>query len=223
MTSESAGPLPLEDDWPPFGLRIETPRLTMRLGRDDDYPEMLALIDDGIHGPDEMPFNSPWTDGPAPLRRQRVLQHWWSSRANVAPTAWALDFFVFVDGQPVGAQGIFAKEFPVVREATTGSWLGKRHQGKGYGIEMRSAILHFGFETLGASAMLSAAFVTNPASNRVSTKLGYELNGVETKAPRDQPVTAQRFRMTRERWLEVRRPLEVRVSGFGACRPMLGL
>jgi RimJ/RimL family protein N-acetyltransferase len=70
---------------------------------------------------------------------------------------------------------------------------------------------------------LSAAFMSNPASNRVSTKLGYELNGVETRAPRGEPVAAQRFRMTRERWLEVRRPLDVQVSGFEPCRPLLGL
>jgi RimJ/RimL family protein N-acetyltransferase len=223
MMSDATPRDELEAHWPPFGIRIETPRLTMRLGRDHDFAAVLALIDDGIHGPDEMPFNFPWTDGPADVRSQRALRHWWAARDKVAPTAWTLDFFVFVDGQPIGVQGVFANEFPTVREATTGSWLGQRHQGKGYGIEMRSAILHFGFETLGASAMLSAAFVSNPASNRVSTKLGYEPNGTETKAPRGEPVSAQRFRMTRERWLEVRRPLDVQVSGFDPCRPMLEL
>jgi RimJ/RimL family protein N-acetyltransferase len=213
----------LADYWPPFGLRIETPRLVLRLGPDSDFLQALALIDEGIHDPAVMPFDFPWTDGPADKRAQGALQHWWTSRANVSPESWMFNFFVYADGQVIGSQGVGGAKFPTLREATTGSWLGQRFQGRGYGIEMRAAVLHFGFEVLGATAMLSGAFADNEASQRVSMKLGYEFDGIMTKAPRGEPVASHRFRLTRERWLEHRRPLDVRVTGFDACRPMLGL
>jgi RimJ/RimL family protein N-acetyltransferase len=213
----------LADFWPPFAIRIETPRLVLRLGHDSEFPEVLALIDEGIHDPAVMPFDFPWTDGPADRRARGALQHWWATRANVSPESWMFGFFVYADGQVIGSQGIGGTNFPTMREASTGSWLGRRFQGQGYGIEMRAAILHFGFEALGATSLLSAAFSDNVASRRVSEKLGYEFDGIMTKAPRGLPVESRRFRLTRERWLEHRRPLDVRVSGFEGCRAMLGL
>jgi RimJ/RimL family protein N-acetyltransferase len=214
---------PLAHFWPLFGLRIETPRLQLRLGRDDDFPEALALINDGIHDPSVMPFDAPWTDGPPDRRARGALQHWWLTRANVEPESWMLNFFVYAEGALIGSQGIVGSNFLTLREATTGSWLGRRFQGQGYGIEMRAAVLHFGFEMLDANAMLSAAFADNEASRRVSTKLGYEFDGIVTKAPRGEPIESHRFRLTRDRWLAHRRPLDVNVVGFDTCRPMLGL
>jgi RimJ/RimL family protein N-acetyltransferase len=213
----------LAEYWPLFGLRIETPRLVLRLGLDSDFPDVLALIDEGIHDPDVMPFDQPWTDGPADRRARGALQHWWTTRANVSVESWMLGFFAYADDHVIGSQGIGGTTFPTLREATTGSWLGRRFQGRGYGIEMRAAILHFGFETLGATAMLSAAFADNLASQRVSSKLGYEFDGIVTKAPRGEPVESRRYRLTRDRWRAHRRPIDVRVTGFDDCRAMLGL
>jgi RimJ/RimL family protein N-acetyltransferase len=213
----------LADFWPPFAVRIETPRLLLRLGHDSDFPEVLALIDEGIHDPAVMPFDFPWTDGPADVRARGALQHWWTSRVNVTPESWMLGFFAYANGEVIGSQGIGGTNFPTLREATTGSWLGQRFQGRGFGIEMRAAVLHFGFETLGATAMLSGAFADNAASQRVSQNLGYEFDGILTKAPRGEPVESHRFRLTRDRWLEHRRAIDVHVTGFEGCRSMLGL
>jgi RimJ/RimL family protein N-acetyltransferase len=213
----------LAEIWPPFGLRIETPRLTMQVMRDRDITAVVGLIDRGIHDPAVMPFLFPWTDGPTPERNLNSMRHWSGLRASMRPEKWMLEFLVFVDGQVIGAQAIGADGFAVKREADTGSWLGLNHQSRGYGTEMRRAIVEFGFVHLGAEVMTSTAFTDNPKSNGVSLKLGYELNGIETKAPRGVPVIGQRFRLTRERWEQHRAPLEVRVSGVDACRPMLGL
>jgi RimJ/RimL family protein N-acetyltransferase len=210
----------LENHWP---LRVTTPRLELRIGRDDDFPAVLDLIDEGIHDPAVMPFDVPWTDAPRHERDLRTLQFWWTTRANQSPDAWSLDLFVFVDGQPIGAQSIAANNFPTLREAKTGSWLGKRFQRHGYGTEMRAAVLYLGFETIGATAMLSGAFADNTASRSVSSKLGYEFDGIVTKAPRGQAVASHRFRLSRERWLAHRHDIDVQVTGFDACRPMLGL
>ena len=211
--------------WPPFGLRIDTPRLTLRVGRDHDFPALLNVIERGVHPPDLMPFDVPWTDGPRERRDPMCLRHYWENRLKISPESWTLHLVIFLDGQPIGIQGIEGLNFPVVREATTGSWLGMEYQRGGYGTEMRAAVLHFGFEYLGATAMRSAAFTTNQASLAVSRKLGYEFNGTDSKAPRGEPVESQRLLLTRERWLEHRRltDADITVTGFDALRPMIGL
>ncbi|EQD45135.1 GCN5-related N-acetyltransferase, partial [mine drainage metagenome] len=70
---------------------------------------------------------------------------------------------------------------------STGSWLGREHQGRGFGKEMRAAILHLGFATLGAEEALTSAFSDNPASIRVTRGLGYEENGTWRAARRGRP------------------------------------
>jgi RimJ/RimL family protein N-acetyltransferase len=44
---------------------------------------------------------------------------------------------------------VSGRDFAVLREVHTGSWLGQRYQGQGLGTEMRSAVLHLGFAGLG--------------------------------------------------------------------------
>ena len=41
------------------------------------------------------------------------------------------------DGVVVGTQGIGGRDFAVLREVHTGSWLGRRYQGQGIGTQMR--------------------------------------------------------------------------------------
>ncbi|MGZ4444594.1 MAG: hypothetical protein ACXVXC_15635 [Nocardioidaceae bacterium] len=45
---------------------------------------------------------------------------------------WRLGLGVFApDGEPLGMVTLRARDFPVVREVTTSSWLGLRHHGQG--------------------------------------------------------------------------------------------
>ena len=76
-----------------------------------------------------------------------------------------------------------ATNFGVTRTGETGSWLGRSYQRRGIGTRMRRAVCAFAFDHLGAVEVTSGAFVDNPASLAVSTKVGYRPNG--------------RFRMTR--------------------------
>src|SRR5260221_13370270 len=63
--------------------------------------------------------------------------------------------------------------------SATGAWLGRRYQGRGIGTQMRAAVLHLAFGGLGAQQAVSAAFEDNPASLRVSRKLGFRDDGIE--------------------------------------------
>ena len=122
----------------------------------------------------------------------------------------------------MGQQDISARDYRVVREVSTFSWLGVRHHGRGIGTEMRIAALHLAFVGLGATDAVSGAFEDNVSSLRVSEKLGYEPDGIERLAARGQVTTTRRLRLTRDRW-EASGRVPVTVTGLARCLPLFGL
>jgi hypothetical protein len=82
-----------------------------------------------------------------------------------------------------------AKQFAIIREVSTGSWLGAAYQRRGFGTEMRAAVLQLAFDHLGATAARSGAFTDNPASLRISEKLGYRTDGASSHARRGTAAT----------------------------------
>src|SRR6187551_2377269 len=136
--------------WPLFDLTVTTPRLELRFIDDTLGPELAELAALGIHDPAVMPFGIEWTDVPPPQLQRNSLQWYWNCRATWQPTSWRCEFVVLVDGEVVGSTSLFADQFAALRRFETGSWLGRAHQGKGLGKEMRAATLHLGFAGLGA-------------------------------------------------------------------------
>lgn len=212
----------LERDWPLFGLRIKTPRLTLTYPTDADLAALNALAGRGIHDPGVMPFEIPWTDEPPDIRPRQSLQYWWGLRANWRPGKWVLTMVVREDQAVVGVQDMFGTEFAVTRQVGTGSWLGKAYQRRGIGKEMRAAILHLAFAGLSAERATSGAFEDNVASIAISRSLGYVENGDEIKAPRGMPVRAIRFLLQRDVWEQRPRP-DIQIHGLEPCLPMFGL
>jgi RimJ/RimL family protein N-acetyltransferase len=206
--------------WPLFDLRLRTPRLELRVPTDDDFPALLAAIDAGIHDPATMPFSFPWTDGEPVARRHSAVQHWWRQRAEWSVDKWDLPFAVVFEHDVVGIQALMGTGFPTLRTVETGSWLTQRVQGRGIGREMRSAVLHFAFDVLGAEVAKSGAFRDNPASLAVSRALGYEDDGVDRAAPRGDVRELVRLRLTRAKW---RSAYDVTVAGADGCLPLFGL
>lgn len=212
----------LADLWPQYGLIISTPRLELRLPREEELAALARVAGDGVHAAHERPFLTPWTDGGPEERARFVLQGHWSRLGGWSAAAWQLGLGVFRDGRPLGMVTLRTRDFPVVREVTTSSWLGFEHQGRGYGTEARAGLLTLAFDHLDARAALTEVFQDNHASQGVSRKLGYEHDGISVDARGDQAVVSDRLRLTRQRWAEVERPV-VRVTGMAACRPMFGL
>lgn len=212
----------LVDHWPLLGLRLSTPRLELRLPDEDELAELAELASEGVHEPDRMPFVVPWTDLPPAARARSVVQHHWLRRGNWSPDDWALNLAVFADGRVVGLQTVAARDFSVLRQVTTGSWLGARFQRQGIGTEMRAAVLHLAFAGLQAIEAVSGAFEDNASSFTVSMRHGYELDGIERHAVRGRRSTMRRLRLSRDRW-ESRRHVPVSIGGLSACLPMFGL
>lgn len=172
--------------WPLFDLRVRTPRIELRAPDDDDAVAIAALAAGGIHPPGTMPFALPWTDQPSPMLERSTLQFVWRQRAEWKAEEWHMPLVVSENGQPVGVQGVNAKAFRTLRLVETGSWLGRAHQGRGLGKEMRAAVLHLAFAGLGADTAYSGAWEDNAASLAVSRALGYVDNGDLVALRRDR-------------------------------------
>jgi RimJ/RimL family protein N-acetyltransferase len=205
--------------WPLFDLVVRTPRLELRLPRDEDLAAIVELVDGGIHDPATMPFFFPWTDV-EPRRRARETAQWlWRHRADWSPDKWTFTAGVFVGGRLAGIQAVGAENFGAVRSVETGSWLGGAHQGRGIGREMREAILHLAFAGLGAEEALSGAFEDNAPSLAVSRSVGYAENGEARGRRRDGSARTIRFRLGRDAW-ERRRRDDIELRGLDGCFEM---
>src|SRR4029077_886392 len=167
-------------------------------------------------------FAIPWTDAiGTPGFRSAVIEYHRGLRDAWRPDAWSLLLGVYVAGSVIGAQEVSAVDFAARRVVSSGSWLGLAYQGRGYGTQMWAAMLHLAFAGLGAHAALSGAFETNPASARVSAKLGYRPEGEAIASPRGVPVVERRFVLDRAAW-EASDRIPVELRGVAPCRALFG-
>lgn len=202
---------------PLYGLRVQTPRLELRLPTDAELVELYEVAAAGIHPPEEMPFGVVWTDD---LTEEAFLAYHHSTRETWTPQSWKIDLGTWLDGVLVGVQGIGADGFAERRTIGTGSWLGSRFQGRGVGTEMRTAVVELAFRELGAAAVTSSAFESNAASRGVSEKLGYRLVGRDTMSPRGVPKPHLQLRLERDEWRGA--PFAVEIEGVEPCLPLFG-
>ncbi|RZU51141.1 RimJ/RimL family protein N-acetyltransferase [Krasilnikovia cinnamomea] len=212
----------INDHWPLYGLRLRTPRLELRLPGPDDLAALADRAAEGVHDPDTQPFTTAWTDAEPDQRARATMQWHWSMLGRWQPDDWSLNLVAVADGVVVGTQDVRARTFAALREVGTGSWLGRAHHGRGYGTEMRAAVLHLAFEGLGAEYATSAAFADNDASYGVSRKLGYADDGVDRHLVRGAVVVSRRLRLDRAGWAAAR-TVPVSIEGLAPCLPMFGL
>jgi RimJ/RimL family protein N-acetyltransferase len=213
---------PLAKIWPLYRLAVRTPRLELRYPSDEELAVLATIPSEGIHEPGRQPFHVAWTEVPSPRREQQSLQWWWSQRASWSVDDWSLALAVVVDGEPVGVQDLMAKNFPVLRSVSTGSWLVQRAQGRGVGTEMRAAVVELAFRGLGALEARSSAFEWNSQSIRVSEKVGYVPNGEEFALRGTARERTLCFRLSRETWL-TRRRNDIEITGLEGALALFGL
>ncbi len=209
--------------WPFFGLSVRTPRLELRYANDALLEELAVLHAAGVVRPGTEPFDGNATFYQPGPGTTRWLKGQWSARSRTSPEWWVLVFAAVVDGRPVGGQEMSGIEFPMVRSVSSFSWLGREHQGKGLGKEMRAAVLHLAFAGLGARRAESEAFDDNPASQAVSRSLGYEPDG-SYYAPRPSGAgRMSRFALSREKWQRTQHRHDIDIEGLQPCLDHLGL
>ncbi len=82
---------------------------------------------------------------------------------------------------------------------------------------MRAAVLQFAFDQLGALRARSSAFVDNPASRRVSDRLGYRRRRQQVRwRAAAQPAELIRLLLNREHF--VRPEWTIETVGVAECR-----
>jgi RimJ/RimL family protein N-acetyltransferase len=168
-----------------------------------------------------MPFGVPWTDAPEAEMGINNLRYHWSLRAALRPDDWHVLFLIRQDGKVIGEQAVAGRDFAVTREISTGSWLGRRYQGHGYGTEMRAAVLAFAFDHLGAVQARTSAYADNAASLRVSRSLGYVDDGTLRDSRRGEPAVQLRLLLTADRFAPFRPHWKLEVDGLDECLPLL--
>lgn len=206
--------------WPLADLRVITPRLTLCYISDDLAVEIALLAAHGIHDPAVQPFSEPWTDAPSPQLERNSLRYFWRCRAETTPAHWDLCLAVLVDGTAAGVCTVHADDFPLRRTATTGSWLGRRYQGRGIGTEMRHAALHLIFAGFVAQRALTHAWHDNAASLGVTRSLPYSQIATARKQRRDRTDTMLEFAMSRDQWDAIRRDY-IELAGVLEARAQL--
>ncbi|GAB7066717.1 GNAT family N-acetyltransferase [Mycobacterium hodleri] len=208
--------------WPLFDLHVSTPRLTLRYVTDELALELADLAAQGIHDPGTMPFSDPWTDVPPPDQQRNSVRYFWNCRANTTIERWTLILAAqHRDGTLLGVCTLNADHFPTTRTVTTGSWIGRRFQGRGLGREMRQAALHLIFAGLYADTAATRAWHDNVASLRVTRSLPYTEGTPAQEMRRGRPDTMRAFAMTRPQWQTVRRD-DIHLGGVEAVCEFLG-
>ena len=81
-----------------LGLRLQTPRLELRVGTPEEIDELGRLAQRGVHPPEEMPFAVAWTDGIGqPGFGEASAEFHRSHLTSWSPTDWHLDLLVWAD------------------------------------------------------------------------------------------------------------------------------
>lgn len=211
--------------WPFFDLGVTTPRLTLRMPKDEELMPLAERAYGNVLDEENHYFLTGWTNLPQPEFQWRFLQFHWQQRANLSPEEWRLALAIFPEGEkePVGMMDISGKDFTKLGRVSTGSWILRNWQGQGLGKEARMAMLHLAFAGLEArEAVSGAVWPDNKPSNGVSLALGYETNGRDLSMRGDDPVEVQNYRLKREQW-KTRRREDIQIQGLKECLPLLGL
>ena len=209
--------------WPLFDLRVRTPRLELRYIDDEMAAALALLATGGIHDPDFMPFVMPWSLEPSPALERNTMQFYWRCRAELKPTDWNINLATIVDGTVVGTTALIAKDFPILRQFETGSWLGRVFQGQGIGKEMRVATLQLGFLGLGGAVATTSAWDDNGPSLGVTTSLGYTPASKRRGVRQERASTMHQFEMLRTDFVARLQRADIELHGVDECFNLLGL
>ncbi|MGA4670954.1 GNAT family N-acetyltransferase [Propionibacteriaceae bacterium Y1923] len=213
----------LAEVFPPLGLRITCGPLVLRGITDELIMPLVEVARRGVHNqpPELTPLANDWTTVPAPMLAINYAKWAWNNRLMFSADSWILALAVEYDGELVGVQEGKGEKFRANRSISTGSWLGRAAHGRGIGTLMRQAYCTFAIDHLGAQEMLSEAFVDNPASTRVSEKVGYRRTGSRPAQRAGAEVGEAMYRLVPDDL--VRPPYPLEVEGLEPLLRFLGL
>jgi RimJ/RimL family protein N-acetyltransferase len=207
--------------WPMFHIRLTTPDLELRHLTEADLAPLADLLPaDAEQNPNSTTYSG--LDA-ARNRGAAVHQDYWRALGSWRPASWALNFGVFRDGRLVGNQALEGDDFTRLRTVDSFSFLAVAARNRGWGKQMRAAVLALAFGALDARFAITSAWTDNEASLGVSRALGYVGNGVTAHRRGDGFGEMRHMRLTRDVWLASNWPQQVTVSGVKDCMAYFGL
>jgi RimJ/RimL family protein N-acetyltransferase len=207
--------------WPLFGLRLHTADLELRPMVEDDLPTLADLTPADL---EQDPAATRYEiDDPHVRRGIVVFQGYWKGYGTWRPEAWRLNFTVRSGGEIVGTQELEGNDFPMLRVVDSSSFLATDVRGRGWGKQMRTAVLALAFGPLSAEAAITSAWHDNHASLGVSRAVGYQANGESYLQREGGADVLVHLMLKRDAWLASGLADGVEISGFEPCRPLFGL
>ncbi len=208
--------------WPLFDLRIRTPRLELRLPRDDDLYALIDAFQSGVHDPATMPFLVPWTDTPSPRREREALQWWWSQRAGWKPEAWNLTLCCVVDGRSSACRTSTPTTSPPAGWSPPARGWRSPTRGKASARRCALRCCTWPSSVWERRAPRPGPSTTTQPSLAVTRALGYQPNGDMVKMRRGVPHTCLEFVMDRDGFDRIRRD-DIVIEHLEPALPMFGL
>ena len=150
---------------------IETERLRIRSLRDDDLPDLVALIGNWevVRWVSSVPH--PYTEADGREWIARVQQ----DHATGHPRRFAIA--LKETDRLIGGVGIDGSTCDESEEPALGYWLGEPHWGNGYAREAVAAIIDHGLRTLGMETIRAYTDPSNVASQKVLLRCGLKKVG----------------------------------------------
>jgi len=153
-------------------MKFETKRLILRPAKIGDWKDILegagdirvAKMTAGISHPYEKKDAVNWI-------KQNIKK--WKKKQKKG-YSWVIE--LKSEKKVIGTTGIFNID-RFGDYAETGSWINKKYWKKGYIVEAKIPIIDFVFNKLKLRKLVTVTFRNNKASNLMSKKLGYKLEG----------------------------------------------
>jgi [ribosomal protein S5]-alanine N-acetyltransferase len=146
-----------------------TDRLTLRPYEFSDIPALMPLIGAREVAATTLRIPHPYAESHAREFIAATQQDLSSSNEL------RLGIVVSEDGALCGGVGLRIE--PDHRRAELGYWIGVPYWGNGYATEAASAMVKYGFETLGLHRIFASYVTHNPASGRILRKIGMRHEG----------------------------------------------
>src|SRR5215469_4061124 len=145
---------------------IETARLRMRVHRDDDLADLVALAGSWEIARWVATIPHPYTEMDGCEWIARVQQN----HATGRPRSFAIA--LKETDRLIGGVGLDGTTGDGSDEPALGYWLGQPYWGNGFALEAAAAVIHYGFRTLGLETIRAYTDPGNMASQKVLLHCG---------------------------------------------------
>ncbi len=162
-------------------MELETKRLILRKPKLSDWKDFVEGLND-IEVSKDLKFEPfPYSKKDALFLLKGFIKNW--EKENKEEYTFCIE--LRQEKKVIGTTGIYAIS-KHNSKCTTGSWINKRYWRKGYILEAKISVLDFIFNQLKLNKIETAANKENVASNAMSKKLGFKLEGIRRKSVKSQ-------------------------------------